>query len=278
MTNTLPLRVFNFQGKSEIRFIDDMPVANDVALALGYSRKSLASTINKKVFAENKGLAVLATPGGDQEVTVLKEAGIYQLIFSSKLSEAKKFQQWVFEEVLPTIRKKGVYADTEQKLTKLTPEEIHANLLALGKEMQKKFPYLEITDENVYIVGKDDFKRQGPKGIISPDPLQYWYAMEERGLPVVFIANLFNGIAICFDWYTWYEHHDLQTKLALFEELKKVCLGLRSYNRARKLAFHGLGESQRYEEVYGLKDIEQAKRVATAMQKTILEFFQKQLA
>ena len=56
----------------------------------------------------------MQTPGGIQSVTVLEEPGIYQLIFGSKLPCAEKFQDWVFEEVLPTIRKTGQYAIAHQ--------------------------------------------------------------------------------------------------------------------------------------------------------------------
>ncbi|MFM6183284.1 MAG: Bro-N domain-containing protein, partial [Dolichospermum sp.] len=51
-----------------------------------------------------------------QSVTVLEEAGIYQLVFGSKLPSAKIFQKWVFEEVLPSIRKTGSYSASKQKL------------------------------------------------------------------------------------------------------------------------------------------------------------------
>lgn len=52
----------------------------------------------------------METPGGIQSVVVLYEPGIYQLIFSSKLDSAEHFQDWVFEEVLPSIRKTGTYS------------------------------------------------------------------------------------------------------------------------------------------------------------------------
>jgi len=100
------LAVFDF-NQSKIRFIDDKPVAKDVAKALGYADPQ--ATISKKVFTQNKGVAKMETPGGVQSVTVLEEAGIYQLIFSSKLESAQKFQQWVFEDILPSIRKTGQY-------------------------------------------------------------------------------------------------------------------------------------------------------------------------
>lgn len=103
---------FEFESQ-DIRFVDGKPVANDVASVLGYADPQ--STISKKVCSENKGVAKMVTPGGIQSVTVLEEAGIYQLIFSSKLESAKRFQQWVFSEVLPTIRQTGSYSIQPQQ-------------------------------------------------------------------------------------------------------------------------------------------------------------------
>ncbi|MEH2125276.1 BRO-N domain-containing protein [Nostoc sp.] len=106
------LTAFNFESH-DIRFIEGKPVANDVAVVLGYADPQ--STISKKVSPKNKGVAEMETPGGMQLVIVLKEAGIYQLIFSSKLETAEKFQDWVFSEVLPSIRKTGGYSVNSQK-------------------------------------------------------------------------------------------------------------------------------------------------------------------
>lgn len=105
------LAVFEFNSQS-IRFVDDSPVANDVAAILGYADP--AKAISTKVKSKNKGVTKMVTPGGIQSVTVLEEAGIYQLIFGSKLPAAEKFQDWVFEEVLPAIRKTGQYAIAHQ--------------------------------------------------------------------------------------------------------------------------------------------------------------------
>ena len=100
------LAVFQFDSQ-EIRFVDGKPVANDVATVLGF--KNPADAVFRLVKDKNKGVCKTQTPGGMQSVTVLEEAGIYQLIFSSKLPSAEKFQDWVFEEVLPAIRKSGSY-------------------------------------------------------------------------------------------------------------------------------------------------------------------------
>jgi len=109
------LAIFEFDSH-QIRFVNGMPVANDVAKVLGYS--DLANTIRKRVDPEYKGIEKVATPGGVQKVTVLKEPGIYQLIFGSKLSTAKAFQAWVFEEVLPSIRETGSYSIKNKKANK----------------------------------------------------------------------------------------------------------------------------------------------------------------
>jgi prophage antirepressor-like protein len=105
MANSIIL--FHFE-QSEIRFADGKPIANDVAAALGY--KDPANAVNRLVKPKNKGVCDLQTPGGVQEATVLEEGGIYQLIFNSKLEGAEKFQDWVFDEVLPSIRKTGSYS------------------------------------------------------------------------------------------------------------------------------------------------------------------------
>ena len=100
------LAVFAFDSQ-EIRFVDGKPVANDVAKVLGY--KDPANAVTRIVKAANKGVCKLQTPRGVQSATVLEEAGIYQLIFSSKLPSSELFQQWVFSDVLPSIRKTGGY-------------------------------------------------------------------------------------------------------------------------------------------------------------------------
>ena len=90
------LAVFSFNSQ-EIRFVDGKPVANDVAMVLGYADP--AKTVSTKVKGKNKGVAKISTKSGIQSVTVLEEAGIYQLILSSKLPSAEKFQDWVFDNL-----------------------------------------------------------------------------------------------------------------------------------------------------------------------------------
>jgi hypothetical protein len=111
MTN---LSVFDFDGH-QIRWIDGKPVANDVAAALGYADPS--KTVSTKVFNQNKSVTKTVTVDGKyRSVTVLEEPGIYQLIFGSKLESAQAFQNWVFEKVLPEIRKTGGYGKQTHNL------------------------------------------------------------------------------------------------------------------------------------------------------------------
>lgn len=98
--------------------------AIDVAKCLGYKDPKAAV---RKVWDNNKTtLDVLggktpptASSGVNQSLIVVNEPGLYQLIFGSKLEAAERFQKWVYEEVLPSIRKNGFYVkDT------LTPNQV----------------------------------------------------------------------------------------------------------------------------------------------------------
>ena len=92
-----------------------MFVGKDVAEILGYSnpRDALA----KRVDDEDKGVTKCDTLGGKQDLTMINESGLYSLILSSKMPNAKKFKHWVTADVLPAIRKTGMYA-TEELLEK----------------------------------------------------------------------------------------------------------------------------------------------------------------
>ena len=85
-------------------------VGKDIATALGYGEgKSLANAVANHVDVEDKGVTKMMTPGGKQNVTIINESGLYSLIMSSKLPQAKEFKRWVTHEVLPSIRKHGAY-------------------------------------------------------------------------------------------------------------------------------------------------------------------------
>ena len=88
-----------------------MFVGKDVAMALGYakSRNALAAHVDD----EDKKDALIQGPlGGTQKMTIINESGLYSLILSSKLPQAKAFKRWVTSEVLPQIRRTGGYIPT----------------------------------------------------------------------------------------------------------------------------------------------------------------------
>lgn len=130
------LQTFNHTELGSVRtvVINGEPyfVGRDVAAALGYSnpRDALAKHIDE----EDKGVAKCDTPGGIQEFTVINESGLYSLILSSKLAAAKKFKRWVTSEVLPAIRKHGVYAVDELLAD---PDTLIAALTQLKAEREK---------------------------------------------------------------------------------------------------------------------------------------------
>ena len=112
MTASTAITPFNFNEHAvRVIQIEDAPwfVDTDVAESLGYkSPKDAASYLDD----DEKGSAIVRTPGGDQKLTVINESGLYALVLRSRKPEARKFAKWVTSEVLPAIRKTGKYERT----------------------------------------------------------------------------------------------------------------------------------------------------------------------
>lgn len=125
-------------GEVRTTMIDGEPwfVGKDVAEALGYART--ADAVAAHVDAEDKGVGKIPTPGGEQDVTIINESGLYSLVLSSKLPTAKQFKRWVTHEVIPSIRKHGMYA-TDGLLAKATQDpDFLIGLLNNMKDERKK--------------------------------------------------------------------------------------------------------------------------------------------
>jgi prophage antirepressor len=110
MENAIQIYENKELGKVRTILIDGEPyfVGKDVAEILGY--KNPRKAIGDHIDEEDKGVTKCDTLGGEQELTVINESGLYSLILSSKLPAAKKFKRWVTSEVLPEIRKTGSYS------------------------------------------------------------------------------------------------------------------------------------------------------------------------
>lgn len=121
-------------GKVRTMEIDGEPyfVGKDVAEILGYINpsKALADHVDEDDKLNNDSLSSLGQRGG----WLINESGLYSLILSSKLPKAKEFKRWVTSEVLPSIRKHGLYA-TEELIS--NPDIAIAAFQALKEEREK---------------------------------------------------------------------------------------------------------------------------------------------
>ncbi len=114
-------------------------VGKDVAEALGYSNPRKA--ISDHVDAEDRGVTKCDTLGGPQEMTIINESGLYALVLSSKLPTARRYKHWVTSEVLPSIRKHGLYATAETAERLLSDPDFVIRLfteIKAEKEMRQK--------------------------------------------------------------------------------------------------------------------------------------------
>lgn len=106
------MKVFNNSEFGEIRTVikdDDIYFAGkDIAEALGY--KDTVNALKAHVDDEDKLTWRITTSGQARNMTVINESGVYALVFSSKLTNAKQFKRWVTSEVLPALRKTGSYS------------------------------------------------------------------------------------------------------------------------------------------------------------------------
>ena len=147
-------------------------VGKDVAEALGYSNTPKA--IRDHVDSEDKLTERFVLSGQNRDVIVINESGLYSLVLSSKLVSAKRFKRWITSEVLPSLRKYGMYADMET-LAKMacSPENViricmqlldeqqkNKELTAENTELQKKCSYLDIITESkeavpITVIAKD---------------------------------------------------------------------------------------------------------------------------
>lgn len=106
------IKIFNSDEFGSVRtiIIDGEPwfAGKDVAASLGY--KDTSDALKKHVVEEDKLTRCFTDSGQNRQMYVINESGLYSLIFGSKLESAQKFKHWVTSEILPSIRKNGIYA------------------------------------------------------------------------------------------------------------------------------------------------------------------------
>lgn len=109
---TTAIEIYQSEEFGQIRtvMVENQPwfVGRDVASALQY--KDSTNALKSHVDADDKMGWRITTPSrGVQSMIIINESGLYALIFGSKLESAKRFKRWVTSEVLPAIRKTGIY-------------------------------------------------------------------------------------------------------------------------------------------------------------------------
>lgn len=132
------LAIFGAFEAHDIRWNGDLEhpewVAKDVCDVLGIER---ARDAVRDFDEDQKGAVTIRTPGGNQQMLTVTEAGLYRLVFTSRKPSAKSFQRWVFHEVLPSIRKTGSYSTQQHFDPEIRKLELQVRLAELELEKVK---------------------------------------------------------------------------------------------------------------------------------------------
>ena len=142
-----------------------MFVGKDVAQALGYS--NTRDALNKHVDAEDKLESQIATSGQRRTTIIINESGLYSLILSSKLPQARAFKRWVTSEVLPSIRKTGRY-ELPQRIPELAVLNSDAEDTLTATQVAKTFN-MTVYDFNAVLSDMGIQYRRGGRWNISDD-------------------------------------------------------------------------------------------------------------
>lgn len=146
-------KVFDYQG-SELRTVvlDNEPwfVAKDVCNILKHSNSRVAIS---RLDDDEKGVSKVYTPGGYQNMSVVNEYGLYNLVLTSNLPEAKQFKRWITHEVIPSIRKHGAYM-TPEKIEEvlLNPDTLIKLATNLKEEQQRRISAEKVIEQQKPLV------------------------------------------------------------------------------------------------------------------------------
>ena len=152
----LILKVFEADNqKSEIRIAKDdegrvVFAAYDVATLLGY--KDPKEAIDRHCKMPSSYQKMKTAGGGPQNIRVLHEPDLYRLIVGSHLPNASKFEQWVFSEVLPSIRQTGEYVNADLKAKIAALRSNNEDLEHENRQMQATLCNMGVTYQQLYTV------------------------------------------------------------------------------------------------------------------------------
>ena len=266
MGNTMQIFEHPKFGKIPVIQIDGEPYfkATEVANALGYSNPQKA--VRDHVDAEDKRTEQIVHPlGGKQNTVVINESGLYSLILSSKLPQAKEFKHWVTAEVLPAIRKQGYYV-LEKKSVEVykrlagDPEFLIQMGLAIKAEKEK---VAQLTQENVAL--NHQVEELTPKAQYCDDVLNSRELLtiseiaKEFGLNAVKLNKLLNawgvqykvnGTWLLYDKYANFGWTKLKTTVFYHKTTgQKDSATLTYWTQAGRQAIHNLLKSHGFSRV-----------------------------
>lgn len=174
-------------------------VANDVAKALGYTVPKDAVTRHCKGALKRRCL----TEGGEQEMKVIPEGDVYRLVIKSQLPAAEKFESWIFDEVLPAIRKTGGYITREtSEQIRLEAQKARADAMLLNaKNRAFRTIMSAVEKKNLSPIAVQVFGLKGIEGVFGVDTGNYLpqvektYTATEIGKMFGVSANMIGTIA-----------------------------------------------------------------------------------
>lgn len=155
---------FDFEGaavRTQLRSDEPWFVLSDVCRVLEIANSSQAAG---RLDDDEKGICNIYTPSGDQQMIIINESGLYSLILTSRKEAAKRFKKWVTAEVLPTLRRTGVYI--------MSPDDEDLPSIADGKVFGMKVSKVNAAARLISVAN----------AIYGPDAARaLWEA--EKGLP-----------------------------------------------------------------------------------------------
>ncbi len=141
----------------EIRTIKDEKnepwfVAKDICDVLGLENVTNAI---RSIPEKHKGVNLIKTLGGKQTVNIISEPGLYRLVLRSDKPQAEPFMDWVTEEVLPSIRKRGFYGNLNKEGVKTLVADVAAEVVAVLQARQQKGPFVDTTGVKGFLAWLD---------------------------------------------------------------------------------------------------------------------------
>lgn len=132
------MKVFENEQFGQVRTVmidDDLWfVASDVCKALEHTNSRMAL---ERLDEDEKGVSSIYTLGGNQDMAIVNESGLYTLVLGSRKRQAKEFKRWITHEVLPAIRKRGYYATDKVNQYMALPQDYPSALRALADKVEQ---------------------------------------------------------------------------------------------------------------------------------------------